>query len=560
MRLCLMILFSAIYLNVIARSCVYKSKTWSPLFIVKPLNDNDGNMGFNNKNKKFVVNWLRFLDSNECNIKQVVVQTKIKSTESIEIDLSDKSLSKFSLSKTYQFNLFGDNTGSFLFSKYQYLHGYFQPTNLYEVACCISNIKFKSLQDSQNSDLHFWVSKLLTKTTSDLGFATRKNPLIKLFSTNIFQCLISQNFEDYKLSFPYSYTTKRSNNIFIFDTIPSLLITGSGTSGVIPKYTSSNTISNSLIADNGINLVSINGSLTLASGYNLSWGGSYGSNIPTIAAPSGSSPYLAFYPTGSTLGEVARFSSGGNLLLKSQVDNGLDVLQVNGSGSFSSGIIIPNGAFVKARRNSWSSPINVLGFESGTDDLIQVFSNSWKLRNTATGDAANMLVVSVTGDATFRGTVAASNGNLVGTDGGTNNFLSKYNGTSTLKSSLIFDNGDNIGIGTITPTEKLTINGNILAKKLIVTQSVWPDFVFLSDYKLTPLSLIEDFIKHNKHLPDMPSEKEVLEQGLDVGQTQALLLRKIEELTLYIIEQNKILNIQALEIRKLQDKKMNNKK
>jgi hypothetical protein len=103
---------------------------------------------------------------------------------------------------------------------------------------------------------------------------------------------------------------------------------------------------------------------------------------------------------------------------------------------------------------------------------------------------------------------------------------------------VIKDDG-NIGIGTITPSEKLSVNGNVKAKKIIVSQTGWPDYVFDSSYALRTLSEVEKFIAVNKHLPDMPSAKEVEQKGISVGDNQALLLKKIEEMTLYILQINK---------------------
>jgi hypothetical protein len=86
---------------------------------------------------------------------------------------------------------------------------------------------------------------------------------------------------------------------------------------------------------------------------------------------------------------------------------------------------------------------------------------------------------------------------------------------------------------------KLAVNGNIYAKKLKVTQNGWPDYVFHHQYSLPSLKEIEEFIQRNKHLPDVPPANEIEKNGLDVGDNQAVLLRKIEELTLYLIELNK---------------------
>jgi hypothetical protein len=117
----------------------------------------------------------------------------------------------------------------------------------------------------------------------------------------------------------------------------------------------------------------------------------------------------------------------------------------------------------------------------------------------------------------------------------------------------LFNNG-NVGVGTDAPSEKLSVNGNVRAKKVIVTQNGWSDYVFNDDYKLKPLSEVEVFIKRNKHLPDIPSAKEVEEKGISVGDNQALLLKKIEELTLYVIELKKENQQHSQRIQKLEQK------
>lgn len=113
-----------------------------------------------------------------------------------------------------------------------------------------------------------------------------------------------------------------------------------------------------------------------------------------------------------------------------------------------------------------------------------------------------------------------------------------------------------VGIGTSYPSEKLSVNGNVSAKKIIVTQTGWSDYVFNDDYALRPLSRLAQYIKQNKHLPDIPSEKEVNANGINIGDNQALLLKKVEELTLYVIHLQKQVNRQAEKITQLQHKKI----
>lgn len=110
--------------------------------------------------------------------------------------------------------------------------------------------------------------------------------------------------------------------------------------------------------------------------------------------------------------------------------------------------------------------------------------------------------------------------------------------------NAVFTNG-NVGIGTTTPGNyKLAVEGIIGARKLKITAGSWADYVFDSSYELKPLDQVEKFIAENKHLPDVPTTEEIKKEGMDVGDNQALLLKKIEELTLYMIEQNKKLEVQ----------------
>ena len=95
----------------------------------------------------------------------------------------------------------------------------------------------------------------------------------------------------------------------------------------------------------------------------------------------------------------------------------------------------------------------------------------------------------------------------------------------------------------------LAVGGNIIAEKVRVQlQPQWPDYVFEKGYRLPTLREVEQFVQKNKHLPDVPSAQEVIEKGLDLGENQAVLLKKIEELTLYIIQQQKTIDQFALQL------------
>lgn len=112
------------------------------------------------------------------------------------------------------------------------------------------------------------------------------------------------------------------------------------------------------------------------------------------------------------------------------------------------------------------------------------------------------------------------------------------------------DGGIGIGITSFDANYKLHVNGNIRAKKIRIENNNWPDYVFESEYQLLPLKELAAFIKRNHHLPEVPSAAEVQKEGIDLGDNQTILLKKIEELTLYIIEQHHKLEQQQDAIRK----------
>lgn len=130
--------------------------------------------------------------------------------------------------------------------------------------------------------------------------------------------------------------------------------------------------------------------------------------------------------------------------------------------------------------------------------------------------------------------------------------IQKYAGTDYI--SLAFYRG-NVGIGTSSPDATLAVKGTIHTNevKVDLLGAVAPDYVFDSKYKLPSLAEIQQYINQNKHLPEVPSAKEMDENGINLKEMNLLLLKKVEELTLYIVEQNGKLENQRKEILKIRE-------
>jgi len=116
---------------------------------------------------------------------------------------------------------------------------------------------------------------------------------------------------------------------------------------------------------------------------------------------------------------------------------------------------------------------------------------------------------------------------------------------------MIITNVGRVGIGTLTPSQALEVQGNIRANGSFLANGTTlnvPDYVFEPDYKLRSLADLQTYIAREKHLPDIPSAQEIKEQGVNLSELQMQLLKKVEELTLYTLEQEKVNQTQARRI------------
>jgi len=142
-----------------------------------------------------------------------------------------------------------------------------------------------------------------------------------------------------------------------------------------------------------------------------------------------------------------------------------------------------------------------------------------------------------------------NNGNWTLSGGGTNNGGAVI--WATVDGSLLFASIPKTGGSTQTLTDTqikenvklyLTPTGVLKAKEVLVSATGWPDYVFDKDYKLLSLNEVEKYIDENQHLPNVPSAVEVESNGIQLGEMNAILIRKVEELTLYVLDLQKQIN------------------
>jgi len=203
----------------------------------------------------------------------------------------------------------------------------------------------------------------------------------------------------------------------------------------------------------------------------------------------------------------------------------------------------------------------------------------WKFKSTGSGgfkirDHANSLNVIFIEANSAPNAIYIANGGNIGM--GTLNPEQKLDVNGNFKADTLFGDGSQlsginsglwtnigdtiawcnhkVGIGVSNPESKLVVDGLITAKAVKVTYDGWADFVFADNYKLRKLEEVENFIKIHKHLPGVPSEKEITENGATLGEIDAILLQKIEEMILYIIELKKENNQQQQQINALNSK------
>ena len=284
-------------------------------------------------------------------------------------------------------------------------------------------------------------------------------------------------------------------------------------------------------------------------------------------------PNMQFYPTGQVAVNGA-FKATGNVTLSGLAGSSSKVLTVGTNGQLSSveystfndnlgnhtasqninlngkkivnGTSTTKGIFVSTEGKvrigtGFTVPSNALEVD-GT-----IVSSELKISNLANA-TPQALIIYPDGlvHATSYSTLADNMGNHTATQN-INLDGNKIVGSSASTNGLFVGTNGNvrIGAGSGNPSKALEVNGIVRSKEVLVEITGWSDFVFEKDYKLMSLAEVEQFVKQHGHLPDVPSANEVEENGIGLGEMNALLLQKIEEMTLHLIEMEK--RIQELE-------------
>ncbi len=205
---------------------------------------------------------------------------------------------------------------------------------------------------------------------------------------------------------------------------------------------------------------------------------------------------------------------------------------------------------------SWSANGSGIGIHAYTDAVTRLRNNSADKTSQAGGGSFGTTITNPipSGD--------ASTGKyyIYGVKGSLSGSITTYPADGIVTALWAQDNikGTNTWAGYF--DGRLGVNGKIISEEVeVVSQVPWPDFVFNKEHKLRSLAELEIYIKDNNHLPEIPTSIEVHDQGLNLGEMDALLLQKIEELTLYIIQLNKDIESLKNENKKLLEGNLNQK-
>ncbi len=196
---------------------------------------------------------------------------------------------------------------------------------------------------------------------------------------------------------------------------------------------------------------------------------------------------------------------------------------------------MPDGGKVGIGTTTPNSILDIKGLGDGSELLRLSTERPWVFRQTSSGTTTQLDIHSTASDKNLK--ITSLNNTRAAQF-----FVSD---DITKNRAFLVPDGGKVGIGITTPDATLAVNGDIHTQEVRVDLNGWADFVFENNHNLPTLKEVELYIKDKGHLKDIPSAQEVAKNGILLGEMNTKLLQKIEELTLYIIEQEK--RIETLE-------------
>ena len=256
-------------------------------------------------------------------------------------------------------------------------------------------------------------------------------------------------------------------------------------------------------------------------------------------------------------GNVLSISNGNSVTLPSFTDTDAQSLALSGNVlSISNGNSVTLPSFTDTDDQTLTLNGNTLSIANGNTITLPSTSVVAGTNVTVSGNGSTATPYQISANDT---SLYANNGVINQSTTVSNNRIVDMNDRNIWFNTSTSTNNGKIYIGsstsypTTTGNYKLFVEGGILTEKVKVAlrnTANWADYVFADNYKLMPLKEVESFVKTNKHLPGVSSASEIVENGLDVAEMQSKHMEKIEELTLYIIEQDKKLDVQQQAIEK----------
>ena len=256
-------------------------------------------------------------------------------------------------------------------------------------------------------------------------------------------------------------------------------------------------------------------------------------NVSGIVKKSGESSFWGLVQNPNSIFSVKKQNIGGTILYGTS--DFTELFRVNNDGNVGVGITNP------------TQKLEVMGNIKANGFVMPTAAGAGKvLTSDASGNATWQMATG--GGSVLDWTLGGNNFGTTGSIGNADNQPLKI--ITNNQGRIYISASGNVGIGTENVTDaayKLSVEGTIRTRKVRVDPATWADYVFDNDYHLRPIKELEQYIQAQKHLPDVPTTEEVKQKGIDLGDNQVVLLKKIEELTLYVIEQHKKQEIQSLQ-------------